>query len=144
MGSEMCIRDRLLAPCILHICNLSVSLGIVPDAFKMSYVIPIPKCKNSTVTDFRPISILPVLLKVLEKIVLRMWLSPLASKVSPNQFAFLPRSGQAISAALTYIMKRVLSFLDTPGAVRLLAIDFCKAFDKIPHNSILNLSLIHI
>lgn len=37
--------------------------------------------------------------------------------------------------ALTCIIHRILSFLDSPGAVRLLMIDFRKAFDQLPHNS---------
>jgi hypothetical protein len=133
-----CDNRSLLAPVICHIFNLSVSCGIVPDIFKEAFVVPVPKTKNPSCDDFRPISMLPVLSKLLEKIVFRKWLFPLVPKIHKNQFAFVPRDGQGTTVALTYIMNRTLSFLDTPGAVRLLMIDFCKAFDKLPHNSILN------
>ena len=35
-------------------------------------------------------------------------------------------------------MHKTLSFLDSPGAVRLLMIDFAKAFDRIPHRVVLS------
>ena len=52
----------------------------------------------------------------------------------------LPRGGT--STALTLLYLRVLRFLDSKsGAVRLLAIDFAKAFDKLPHKAILKACL---
>ena len=133
-------RDHrgFLAPYIQHIFNLSVSTGVVPDNFKDAFVVPIPKIKSPSCEDFRPISMLPVLSKLLERIILRKWISPLVPNVGNNQFAFIPRGGQGTTVALTYVMNKVLSYLDTPGAVRLLMIDYSKAFDKLPHNTILN------
>ena len=58
------------------------------------------------------------------------------SHIGRDQFAFVPRVGQSSVAALTYFMHRILSFLDSPGAVRML-IDYTKAFDRIPHQIIL-------
>lgn len=134
------LRDyrAILAPYIRHIFNLSVSLGVVPDAFKLSFVVPIPKGSQNSRQEYRPISMLPILSKILEKIVLKRWLLPLVPNIGSNQFAFVPREGQGTTVALTYTMNKILSFLDSPGAVRLLMIDFSKAFEKIPHNTILN------
>ena len=67
-----------------------------------------------------------------------MWLLPLVPKIGLNQFAFVPRDGQGTTVALTSTMNQILSFLDSPGAVNLLMIDFCKAFDMLPHNTVLN------
>lgn len=127
-----------LAPVIRHIFNLSVTSGVVPDNFKDAFVVPVPKAKNSSCDDFRPIFMLPVLSKLLERIVLRKWISPLVPKIMDNQFAFIPRDGQGTTVALTYVMNKILSYLDKPGAVRLLMIDYSKAFDKLPHNTIIN------
>ena len=132
---ENCLH---LAPYLQHIFNLSVSCGLVPDMFKDSFVTPIPKVRNASCEEYRPIFTINVLSKILEKIVLRKWLVPLVPKIDGNQFAFVPRNGQGTTVALTYVMNRVLSFLDTPGAVRMLMIDYSKAFDTIPHNTILN------
>ena len=121
-----------------HIFNLSVSNVVVPDCFKKAFVVPIPKVKNPSCEEFRPISMLPVLSKVLEKIILRKWLLPLVPKINKDHFTFVPRDGQGTTLALTHIMNKILSFTDTPGAVRLVMIDFSKAFDKLTHNTILN------
>ena len=128
----------LLAPAVHHICKLSFSLCIFPDSLKTSFVVPIPKCVKPSLSDFRPISLLPVLSKVIEKIVLRKWFSSIIPKIRANQFAFVPRLGQGTVSALTFIVNRILSFIDQPGAVRCLMIDYSKAFDKIPHKTILN------
>jgi hypothetical protein len=130
-------RD-ILSTAIQHICNLSFSSGIFPDSLKCAHVIPIPKCDKPTISDYRPISLTPILSKVVEKIVLRKWFMPLIHKLGPRQFAFVPRQGQGTITALTYIVNRILSFLDIPGAVRLLMVDYSKAFDKIPFGTILN------
>ena len=133
------LRDNsdTLSQIVTHICHLSFSSGVVPSNLKKAYITPIPKCQRPTLSDYRPISILPCLSKVIEKLVHKKWLSPLSSKLGPEQFAFIPRLGQGTTCALTYIMHQILSFLDNPGAVRLVSIDMKKAFDRIPHHVIL-------
>ena len=129
------LRDYtpLLAPLVHHVISLSFSSGLVPNCFKVANVIPIPKSGQPAISDFRPISLLSMLNKVMEKIVFRKWLSKISSLIGPSQFAFIPRNGQGTTPALTFIVHHILSFLDSPGAVRMLMLDFQKAFDKIPH-----------
>ena len=74
---------------------------------------------------------------MLEKLVFKKWLTLIVPKISPSQFAFVPRSGRGTTSALTVILHHILSFLDTPGTVRMLMIDYQKAFDKIPHEIVL-------
>ena len=51
------------------IINKSMQSGIVPDSMKLAKVIPIHKSKNKQVFDnYRPISLLPTLSKVLERV----------------------------------------------------------------------------
>lgn len=127
-----------LAPAIHHICGLSFTTGVVPNVLKRAIVVPIPKCDKPTLLDFRPISLLPILFKVMEKIVLKKWLKSIIPKLSYCQFAFIPRTGQGTVTALTFLTNRILSYLDAPGAVKLLMVDFLKAFDKIPIATVLN------
>ena len=133
------LRDYSVAisPALTHIYQQSISTREVPSCLKRAFITPIPKCEKPTISDYRPISILPTATKVLEKIVYKRWLSPLSSKIGPNQFAFVPRQGQGTVCALTYVVHEILSFLDRPGAVRLVTIDMKKAFDRIPHDVIL-------
>ena len=131
----------LLATPIAILFNKCVKLGCFPSFLKNADVVPIPKIPRPTeVSHFRPISILPVLSKIFEKIVLSKWILPFVShKVSSTQFAYFPRVGNGTTCALTFLYHKILQFLDKEsGAVRVLAVDFSKAFDKLPTNSILS------
>ena len=55
---------------LTHIINLSLVTGKIPDAWKKARVTPIHKSGDtSDPTNYRPISILPILSKVLERLV---------------------------------------------------------------------------
>ncbi|XP_047543230.1 uncharacterized protein LOC125075562 [Vanessa atalanta] len=76
IGSDNLSLDMILpvlediAPVITHIINFSLSCNIFPTLWKNAYVIPLPKTSNpSSCSQYRPISILPILSKVLESIV---------------------------------------------------------------------------
>ena len=57
-------------PHILNIFNNSLNSMEFPDSWKKFLITPLPKIKNpSSVSDFRPISLLPILSKVFEKII---------------------------------------------------------------------------
>ena len=126
------------APAVAYIFNRSFSEGHVPLCLKEAMISPIPKTpKPSTADSFRPISLLPLLSKVLERIVVRRWFLPCVRNLDCSQFAYIPRPGSGCSSALTLLQHSILSFLDQgSGAVRLLALDYSKAFDKLPHASI--------
>ena len=54
----------------LHVLNVSLTSGVFPDEWKKAKITPIPKINNPTrVTDLRPISLLPITGKILEKFV---------------------------------------------------------------------------
>ena len=76
---------------LAHIFNLSLSSGKFIDAFKVAKVIPVFK-KGSTydVNNYRPISLLSVLSKILEKIVYKRLVSFLIRQnfFHKNQFNF--------------------------------------------------------
>ena len=70
--SSKVLKDCLLGMSehFLHILNLSIHTGIFPSNWKKGKIPPIPKVNNlSNVTDLRPISLLPITGKILEKFV---------------------------------------------------------------------------
>ena len=71
---------------IAYVFKKCLNDSIFPAVLKFADIVPIPKSpKASSPSDFRPISILPVLSKVLEKIVVSQWiLSHVTSKLSPS------------------------------------------------------------
>ena len=57
-----------VAPSITKLFNMSMTLGCFPQTWKLSNVVPIPKSANNTSpTNYRPISLLSVLSKLLER-----------------------------------------------------------------------------
>ena len=129
-------HSQTLAPAITVIFNKSLATGIFPVFFKLANVVPVPKCQNPGPNDFRPISLLTSLSKVLVRFVLKKCLIPtMAKRMDPRQFAFVPGDGKGTTCALTLLQHEVLSYLDKQsGAVRMLQVDLCKAFDKARHS----------
>ncbi len=129
-----------LAQVVTKLFNRSLSSGVFPSCLKVANITPIPKCSNpKSVSDFRPISILPVLSKIFERLVLKRFILPdIKSKIQADQFAYIPREGSGTTCALTSFQHKILKHLDTPGAVRIMSIDFRKAFEKSSHVSILD------
>ena len=57
-----------IAPSITKLFNLSILSGQFPSAWKLSHVVPIPKSNNhASPTNYRPILLLSVLSKLLER-----------------------------------------------------------------------------
>lgn len=94
------ISSRILKDAMLimleeftYLFNLSINKGQVPNNWKIATVIPIPKIANSTsVSDLRPISLLPLPGKILEKFVHTNLMDNLLcnDKLSKKQFDFRP------------------------------------------------------
>ena len=92
--------------------------------------------KPKTISDFRPISVTPILSRVLEKHIVMQYIRPaFPSNLLLDQFAFKP-SGST-TCALTYLLHNVTKMLENNSYVRCLTIDFSKAFDVIDHNTLL-------
>ena len=136
------VRDcaHFLCPAITCLFNRSLKEGRVPLCFKMSNIVPVPKRDRPTdVSHFRPISMLPILSKLLEKIVCQKIIFPCVSnKIDLSQFAYIPRPGAGATSALVLAYHKIVEFLDVQsGAVRLLSADFSKAFEKLLHSNII-------
>lgn len=131
-------RQILVTP-ITHICNLALSTGIFPKALKKAIVHPIYKSGDrGSVNNYRPISVLPVISKILERLLYKKLNSFLSknSIISDNQFGF--RRGMstedAVSALLNCIVDRVDKHLKCIG----IFIDLSKAFDTVSVPTLLN------
>ena len=88
---------------LTHIINLSIRSGIVPDRIKIACVIPIFKSGDSLLlTNYRPVSVLPVFSKLLEKVVYNRILKYLDKHcIFKNQYGF--RKGLSTSFALLHL-----------------------------------------
>ena len=83
-----------IASPLCHIFNLSISSGLVPLDWKSSFVVPIPKSAptSSSPSNYRPISLLSLVSKLLEKHIHTLLYDFCISNnlISPFQFGFLP------------------------------------------------------
>ena len=97
-----------LVPPLTYICNLSLSSGVVPLHMKQARVTPVFKAGDpSVLSNYRPISILPSISKVLERIMYDRLLSFLNKNdiLSSNQFGF--RKNLSTYMAVTNIVKYI-------------------------------------
>ena len=127
-------HELALPLCIIY--NKCISENSFPDSWKLADVVPIPKGKS----DFRPISMLPPISKVFEKLFIRHILVPsLNVPLNPFQFGFTPTGCGGCSNAVTYIRLSTLQHIArTTGYTRMLTLDFSKAFDRAVHSTILS------
>jgi len=129
-----------LAPAICHnfstLCNLSVSQGYFPTAWKRANITPIWKGKGSKEdpNNFRPISILPILARIFERLMANQlyWHCDKNNIIPDQQFGFRKRSSCEI--ALLKATDTWLSQVDAGLYVGAILIDLSKAFDSVPHN----------
>ena len=81
-----------LAGIVTSILNKSFSTGTVPSQWLTAVVTPVPKKSSPTeLSDYRPISVTPILSRLAEKIFVQQWLRPaLPMELLKDQYAFRP------------------------------------------------------
>ena len=123
---------------LCHVLNLSLAQGTIPDAWKLARVSPIFKGGDQTdPQNYRPISVLSVLSKVLERLVFNQLYNYLKENnlLSDSQFGFRPNFSTCL--ALITITEHIRKALDEGCAVGFITLDLKKAFDLIPHDVII-------
>ena len=120
---------------ITNICNISIETSTFPEIWKHANVTPIQKQnRNCAVTNIRPISVLPILSKILEKHVHNYFYSFLTKHnlLSHNQFGFRPK--HSCQTALLHIYEKWLQDIQSKMQIGNIMIDFTKAFDLVDHD----------
>jgi len=123
---------------ISFIVNKSLETGYVPKAWKLAKVIPIFKSKvKSIMSNYRPISLLPSLSKVLEKIVHHRLYKycNMHDILYNNQYGFRPKHS-TINAVTNFVAHILRSIEKNEYTVSVL-LDLSKAFDTIDHDILL-------
>ena len=124
-----------LSNCLAHICNLSLSGYTFPDEWKKAKVTPIFKSGDkSDVGNYRPISVLPIVSKIIERAVhdqLYAYLTN-ADLLSNAQSGF--RSNHSTSTTLHDVQDYILNNMDDGYATGVIFLDLKKAFDTVNHD----------
>lgn len=124
-----------IAPVLTEIFNSSISNGIFPDVWKIAKVTPLhKKGPRDDVNNYRPISVLCCLSKILERHVH----NSLYEYLSEHDMLYAGQSGfrpkHSCATALTRIVDKWLTALDAGQIVGAVFIDLKKAFDTVNHS----------
>ena len=147
MANNMSTGRDNISPCLLklalpyivepltYICNPSLSKKVFSAVLKKAKVIPLPKVKDlSEPNNFRPISILPLLSKPIERHVHKHLLKFLNGRdlLSQSQLGFRPK--HSCHTALTKLFDNWLTAINNSEVVGAVFLDLKKAFDLVNYN----------
>ena len=127
------VIDIIVFP-LCDILNCSIQQGVVPTNMKISKIIPIhKKGDREDMNNYRPIAVLPVLSKILERCIynrLMLFLNK-NNVLYQSQYGF--RNGHSTSSAILQLIQNINKSLNNNDKLISVFIDLTKAFDVIDH-----------
>lgn len=127
-----------ISPILTKIINKGYLLNTFPDCMKRAVIKPIHK-KESTddISNYRPISILPILSKVFERAAVDQLVEYLETNklLCKNQHAY--RKKHSTVTCLVEVLNYVYALVDKGRRAAIASLDLSKAFDSISHKLIL-------
>lgn len=118
--------------------NNCIACSAIPKDWKKAKITPVDKKKGSTeLKNYRPISLLPCVSKIYEKILAQFIRTHLDSNniLCHSQHGF--RSRFSTTTALVQLVNKICNNLDRSEFTPLLLLDLSKAFDTVNHDILL-------
>ena len=128
-----------IAPSLTKLHNISISQGRFPECWRTSTVVPIPKSTNhKETTNYRPISLLSIVSKMLERHLHQYVTNHLNEHhpLSNKQWGF--QSGKSTVTALLSVTHDWFQALESGQEVCSIFFDLKKAFDSVPHRPLMD------
>ena len=128
---------ELIAPVLTFIINLSIQTSVFPTIWKWAKVIPLLKATTADhilPKSYRPVALLPILSKVLEKVVFSQLVEylELNNLIHPNLHG--SRAGHNTSTALIQLYDKWVEEVEEGKMVGVLFCDQSAAFDLCDHS----------
>jgi len=131
---------QVLMPFLTVFINLSLRTGTVPDRLKLAIIVPLLKkllLDPEILSNFRPVSKLSFISKLIEKVVHLQFTSHLITNKLLDKFQSAYKDGHSTETALARVHNDITVTLDAGGIVILLLLDMTAAFDTIDHEKLL-------
>ncbi|KAK3542234.1 hypothetical protein QTP86_021394 [Hemibagrus guttatus] len=130
-----------LLPFITTVINGSLTSGHVPTAFKKARVIPVlkkPALDPSDISNYRPVSLLSFLSKILERVVCNQLSDYLMQNnlLDPNQSGF--KAAHSTETALLAVTEKLHAARSAKLSSVLILLDLSAAFDTVNHKTLLS------
>jgi len=128
----------ILGKPISKLCNLSIRLSIFPEKCKIAKLKPLFKKGSKTEPkNYRPISLLPLISKIFEKVVHDQTQNFLKENNLLYNYQSGFRSSHSTAFALSYLNDKILKGFEKGMVTGMILIDLQKAFDTIDHKILL-------
>jgi len=134
------IKDNveIYSTLIHHIISLVICSGIYPDCLKISRLYPVHKCGTlSSLSNYRPISLLPIFNKIIEKILTTQLTDYFEQNhlIYENQFGF--RKGRSTDMAVLNVQQLIANTMDRGKKGMAIFLDLKRAFDTVSHTRLI-------
>jgi len=136
---KTCLPELL--PTIIKIINASLTTGVVPSSLKHAVIRPLLKkagLDNEVFSNYRPISNLPFLGKIIERVAVSQLQSYLSTNKLHSRMQSAYRKYHSTETAILRVQNDILCGLDQQQEAILVLLDFSAAFDTIEHGVLLD------
>ena len=133
--------DVLLTP-ITNIVDLSLKSGVSPDMLKLLHITPLvkkPSLSKDDMENYRPVSNLNFISKLMEKIIAKRIRSHLESNDLLNRYQSAYGPMHSTETALLKVQNDLLRNLDDGKTTVLVLLDLSAAFDTLDHSGVISL-----
>ena len=134
------IKDckKAISKPLAFIINLSLQTGVFPSVWKNAKITPVHKKGDTKKPEnFRPISVLPIFSKIIEKAAHAQISTFLEENKLLTEYQFGYREKRSTKMASTLLFDNIRTYIDGGNLVGAVFIDLTKAFDTVSHGTLL-------